>query len=145
MGEWMRAVGVLLAVGLAFEGGLYLGLHKGKERERLTGDIVRAHDWAMKLAYLRSEDHTNDTRYIQNVESGIDGVLSSIAKRRRYSDLDEWEQDRLQDIKRYRARYPYDGPTNGFVRERLWPWPPHEEAEAFLGSFQQAPERQVVY
>lgn len=61
---------------------------------------------------------TNDAAFILNAEHSLDIYLCTLADRCRYTDLKDWEQERLQEIKRHRTRHRRDGPTNELAQVR---------------------------
>ena len=141
----MRSLVLVASAIVACFACFWLGLLCGQKREFVSSTVVRAHDIVSELIHLRTSGQTNDPDYLQNKEDSLDLFLSSIATRYRYTDLESWEQERLQDVKRYRSRYHYNGPTNMIVRKRFPVWPRHEEAQSYLDSFKQESEKQKIH
>ncbi|MSR64479.1 MAG: hypothetical protein EXS18_01715 [Verrucomicrobiae bacterium] len=123
---------------------MYFAGRNAGQREGVVESLVsNAHLIAMELLYLRFHGHS-DTNHLYSMEIRMDCSLGGISQRSPYKELSRSEQWQLQDIKRYRAKYPYDVPTN-FVSGMVSASLTHPRADEYLQSFEQEPERRSVW
>lgn len=133
----------LLLLAVAGVGGFVVGSKTARRQAEIEGLVSNASSVAYELGYLRANGYS-DTKHLRELEVNLDLLLMSVGERAPYAALRSVEQNWLQDIKRYRTKYPYDVPADfvaGMVAARLV----HPHADKFLKSFTQEPERMRVY
>jgi hypothetical protein len=134
--------GLLVSAGLWFVG-FKMGSSQGQRNEEIEGLVRRINIQLPPLWHCRM-NKDSDTNFLFNLETGLDASLMRLATITQYAQLDSQQKDCIQDVKRYRAKFPYDVPTN-YLSGMLGAHMVHEPAQEFLDSFAVEPERIRVY
>ena len=93
----------LLAAGCVI--GFVIGGNVSKKKATTEALVSQAHLVATELETLRCQAYANE-QHLQTLEVHLDCLLSSLSDYSPYRRLSWLERDMLQDIRRYRSKFP---------------------------------------